>query len=52
MTKKIAELTITDKYEDRKLLEAINNAGFVLTLVYDGLTNDTYIISKPIKEED
>lgn len=52
MTKKTAELTITDKYEGQKIIETLNNAGFVITLVYDSITEDCYIISKPIEEED
>ena len=51
MNKKIAELKITDKWTDKELTEAVEKAGYILTLEYDGISEKYYIISKPVVKE-
>lgn len=51
MNKKIAEVKITDKWIDKELTEAIEKMGYILTLVYDGINDKFYIISKPMEKE-
>ena len=50
MTKKIAELNITDKWTDKELTEVLEKAGYVLTLEFELITEKHYIISKPMEE--
>lgn len=53
MNKKIAELKLTDKTErwDESLVNDLEKSGYVVTLIYDGITSTDYIISKPMEKE-
>lgn len=50
MNKKIAKLIITDIWKDKKLIEVLEKAGYILTLDYESFSEEYYIISEPMKE--
>lgn len=51
MNKKIAELKV-DRWKDEELIKALREAGFILTLDFDGITEKHYIISVPMGDDD
>lgn len=51
MNKKIAEITITDRWNSN-LIDIIEKAGYVVTLTFDGMPEKGYIIAEPVNKED
>lgn len=51
MNKKIAELTV-DRWNEEELIKVLMEAGFILTLNFDGIGEKHYTISVPMKDGD
>ena len=51
MNKKIAELTITDRWKNEELTKVLEKAGYIVTLTFDGMPEKNYIISEPMDKE-
>ena len=50
MTKKIAELKLTDKWA-KNLIQDIEKTGYDVILEFDGMLEEDYIIAKKEEEE-
>lgn len=51
MNKKIAEITITDRWNSN-LIDNIEKAGYVVTLIFDGMPEKKYIIAEPVDKRE